>query len=202
MLLRDAIEQSFVYLEQNHNIKYGIKTATKNNLIEAFSQVLVSPSAKLGYKTTNGLSKAMGRLSESISRSKTTNQEWRDWLLANINKYLCKQCYTVFDYNDRYSTQIYICKDCDGDNRLSRYQSTRKKVYEYLLNHPCTDCGEVDPVVLEFDHLDPTIKEYNISNMMSYSWSSIEKEISKCQVVCANCHRRRTAKTYNWYNFK
>ena len=63
---------------------------------------------------------------------------------------------------------------------------------EYFESHPCVVCGEDDPVVLEFDHLDD--KAFNIGQGLAYrAWESILAEIAKCDVVCANCHRRRTA---------
>lgn len=67
---------------------------------------------------------------------------------------------------------------------------------EYLATHPCTDCGESDPIVLEFDHLPGFEKKFNVSTAVTgstRSWSAILAEIAKCEVVCANCHRRRTA---------
>jgi hypothetical protein len=57
----------------------------------------------------------------------------------------------------------------------------------------CADCGESDPIVLDFDHLRD--KEFNIS-MAAIGGGISEKrlldEIAKCEVVCSNCHRRRT----------
>jgi hypothetical protein len=62
---------------------------------------------------------------------------------------------------------------------------------EYFESHPCADCGETDPMVLEFDHLRD--KEFNIGEGLAWrSWQAILDEIEKCEVVCANCHRRRT----------
>ena len=62
----------------------------------------------------------------------------------------------------------------------------------YLSEHRCCDCGETDPVVLEFDHL--TDKSFGIAGGLRYrNWASVLAEIEKCEVVCANCHRRRTA---------
>lgn len=77
-----------------------------------------------------------------------------------------------------------------------------EKLYEYLLKHPCVDCGENDPVVLEFDHVRGE-KSYNISSLSwkLCSWKSILEEISKCEIRCANCHRRKTAKSFNWFKF-
>ena len=47
--------------------------------------------------------------------------------------------------------------------------------------------------MLEFDHLRD--KLFNIGPSLSRkSWDNIEAEMSKCEVVCANCHRRRTAR--------
>ena len=61
----------------------------------------------------------------------------------------------------------------------------------YFATHPCSDCGETDPLVLEFDHLRD--KHFNIGSALPYrNWKSILAEIEKCEVVCANCHRRRT----------
>jgi hypothetical protein len=68
---------------------------------------------------------------------------------------------------------------------------------EYFEDHPCVDCGETDAVVLEFDHLRD--KRFNIGAALPYrNWKSILEEIAKCEVVCANCHRRRTAQRRGW----
>jgi hypothetical protein len=57
---------------------------------------------------------------------------------------------------------------------------------------PCVDCGESDPLVLEFDHV--ADKNFSIARgLRSRSWEAVLKEMAKCDVVCANCHRRRTA---------
>lgn len=71
-------------------------------------------------------------------------------------------------------------------------------VIEYLRKHPCVDCGETDPVVLEFDHCGE--KRDAISSMVGWqtSWSAIEKEMALCAVRCANCHRRKTATERGW----
>ena len=79
-----------------------------------------------------------------------------------------------------------------------RSEANKKALVEYLLTHPCESCGEADPVVLEFHHIQD--KKENVSNMIqSYSWDTISKEIAKCKVLCANCHRRVTAKEQNFF---
>ena len=63
----------------------------------------------------------------------------------------------------------------------------------YFRDHPCVDCGETDPIVLEFDHLRD--KKFGISTgIRNRNWADVLDEIAKCEVVCANCHRRRTVR--------
>lgn len=71
-------------------------------------------------------------------------------------------------------------------------------VHQYLQTHPCVDCGESDPIVLEFDHVRG--KTALISRMR---WGStplelIKAELLLCEVRCVNCHMRRTAGQFNW----
>jgi hypothetical protein len=75
------------------------------------------------------------------------------------------------------------------------------RVIEYLRSHPCVDCGETDPVVLDFDHVDRFTKRWDIAGRIGYglAWRTIQAEIAKCVVRCANCHRRRTARQFGWY---
>lgn len=62
----------------------------------------------------------------------------------------------------------------------------------------CIDCGESNPVVLDFDHVKGE-KLMNISDMSNrgYRFETIEKEMGKCEVRCANCHRIITTKRKN-----
>lgn len=80
-------------------------------------------------------------------------------------------------------------------NRI-RYRARNKKyVEDWLRSHPCVDCKEDDIIVLEFDHVRGT-KHADVSNMVfrSVSLERIKAEIAKCDVRCANCHKRVTHK--------
>jgi len=57
------------------------------------------------------------------------------------------------------------------------------------------DCGERFPFyVLDYDHRPDEIKKGEIARMASgsYKWETILAEIAKCDLICANCHRKRT----------
>jgi hypothetical protein len=80
--------------------------------------------------------------------------------------------------------------------------ATRLRVLAYLRKHPCVDCGEGNPVVLDFDHV--RTKRWNISYMVScgFPWATIEDEIKRCHLRCANCHRIKTARERGSYDPK
>ena len=80
-------------------------------------------------------------------------------------------------------------------NKIKQYNRNRlvernKFLKEYLKNHPCIDCGETDPLVLDFDHIKD--KKYDVSDAKRYSLKKLKLEIDKCEIRCANCHRRKT----------
>jgi len=84
-------------------------------------------------------------------------------------------------------------------NKRAYRSRNRRWVIGYLTGKSCVDCGETDPVVLEFDHRDGVKKEEAVSRLMTASaWATIADEIEKCDVRCANCHRRRTAAQFSW----
>ena len=64
-----------------------------------------------------------------------------------------------------------------------------------LKSKPCLDCRGTFPVCcMDFDHRDYSEKKYNLGSMFAHHYSRelIEKELEKCDLVCANCHRIRT----------
>lgn len=82
--------------------------------------------------------------------------------------------------------------------KRGRHAEHKDFVSTYLQTHPCVDCGETDPVVLEFDHVRGE-KVCNVSHAMNHCrLTDLFVEIEKCDVRCANCHKRKTAKQLNW----
>jgi hypothetical protein len=68
---------------------------------------------------------------------------------------------------------------------------------ELLDRSPCVDCGENDSVVLEFDHVDG--KRADVTRLaMGCGLERLEREIARCEIRCANCHRLRTLAAGSW----
>ncbi len=109
----------------------------------------------------------------------------------------CKPCHVIYlrkHYQDK--RDMYLANSRKQNIKLRTINLSN--LMEYLKDHPCVDCGETDPIVLEFDHVKDK-KEDTISHMLRrYVWQKIKKEIQKCDVRCANCHKRKTAKDFNW----
>lgn len=90
---------------------------------------------------------------------------------------------------------------------LARENTKRyvKRNQEYVLNllqkSSCIDCGETDPVVLDFDHVNREEKLRSIAKLIRQgtALTKLQTEISKCVIRCANCHRRKTAKELGWF---
>ena len=111
----------------------------------------------------------------------------------------CKEC--LQDHNRK----TYIEKP----NRKEQVKSASKRykakmeefLYKYLTSHPCVACGQTNILTLQFDHLEN--KLFNIgSQATSSSIETIEKEIAKCQVLCANCHSIKSAQQLNSWKLK
>jgi hypothetical protein len=75
----------------------------------------------------------------------------------------------------------------------------RGRVLDYLRVHPCVDCGKPDLVVLEFHHVRGEKRDAVACLLRDRVWWAVAAEIAKCEVLCANYHRRRTASERGHY---
>ncbi len=104
----------------------------------------------------------------------------------------CKVCKRIYD-NNYYKENPKYRKDV-RKHKEAKVLILKDHVYNYLLKHPCIDCGNTDVRVLEFDHVKPKLE--GVAFIVSNGWSieSLKEEIDKCEVRCANCHKIRHAK--------
>lgn len=117
------------------------------------------------------------------------------WIGKTNPRLKCRSCNKEYQkrWLDRNKTKQR--KKCIKNNKQATERNSAY-IFKYLTQHPCVDCGETDVVVLEFDHLKE--KRASLAQMRIYfSLQSVIDEIVKCEVVCSNCHRRRTSRRGN-----
>lgn len=130
----------------------------------------------------------------------------------------CKEMKSLDQYNksSRTGYQRY-CRKCQSEhyksNKDRHSENVRKNekirdkqiqdwIWSYLENHPCVDCGETNLLVLDFDHEGNKTKAVMTMYGAGNSLSNIIKEVEKCVVRCANCHRIKTAQQFNTWRWQ
>ena len=113
------------------------------------------------------------------------------WSIKGIKRHsACKSCRAVerSEYYKRHKERELAYK---WERQVNKREEARRYVFDYLRRRQCVDCGESDPMVLTFDHINGN-KKMNISQMVNqgYSLEALQREIDKCVVRCANCHMR------------
>ena len=153
--------------------------------------------------------KSMNQISKETNKSLTTIRYWcKKYNLTSFHrqfKFLekkkigserkCPKCKKILP-----STQFYkrrgiensstYCKICTSKQTLERIHNLKKEMIKYKGNS-CVICGYQKCMgALEFHHTNPKEKDFNLSRIKRYSFNeNIKKELDKCVLVCANCHR-------------
>lgn len=98
----------------------------------------------------------------------------------------CKACKVL------YNKEHYL-KNTHKYKIKARKHATiyRDKYREFKSTLKCTQCGEDHPATLDFHHTENN-KEFAIANMINrgIAWDRILHELTKCIVLCSNCHRK------------
>lgn len=123
---------------------------------------------------------------------------------------LCIECHIYqleenFNQNsNKWDGLSNYCKPCHSKRetwspkrkiRMKNYRNRKDEILNIRKDLGCSKCGEQDKRILEFNHLDPSIKQYEIASLKWSRWVSEDKfieEIEKCEVLCRNCHRTVT----------
>lgn len=74
---------------------------------------------------------------------------------------------------------------------MARSRAERRTKLIKMLGGKCVRCFRTDG--LQFDHLDPSSKSFTLSGNEHFSWDRIVEEASKCQLLCVDCHIKKTA---------
>lgn len=96
---------------------------------------------------------------------------------------------TEFHYYEKKNRKgQWKCLKCEAETAILKKQRYKLKAVEYK-GGKCEVCGyDKNLSALEFHYLDPSEKDFGISTTHR-SWDLVKKELDKCILVCANCHR-------------
>jgi hypothetical protein len=102
-------------------------------------------------------------------------------------QYVC-DCGKLYTPKIKYKDSRVKCSDCIKKTRAA---DVKARCVEFL-GGKCVDCKWVGPAVaFDFDHNDPSKKEFKISGNYIFRWSELRKELLKTSLRCSNCHRIR-----------
>lgn len=97
-------------------------------------------------------------------------------------RHRCKECRRIENY------RLFSLRKEEINKKKRELRREWKLRAIEKMGNKCAHCGGVfPPCVYDFHHLDP--KEKEISPAAAPSWEVLEKELSKCIMLCANCHR-------------
>jgi predicted nucleic acid-binding Zn ribbon protein len=115
---------------------------------------------------------------------------------------VCSKEYTPYN-----KQQKYCSRQCQNKSKMKKYNveafrlKRRNMINNIKLEVGCSICGYNEhPAALHFDHIDPSLKSFTISQDVKKKWEDIINEINKCRVLCANCHAIHTHKENHYRN--
>lgn len=182
--------------------EFGLKTIhyrpqieiTKEKLIELISQRLSS------YSIAKIIGASPSNIRHWIKKyDLKTNPIWAFALTGNKESIksgfkTCTQCKISLPFPNNFyiakSGHVHSwCKQCSNDISQEKQRQRKIELVEYK-GGKCVCCGYNNYVgALDFHHIDPLKKEFNISHLRTYSLDKIKPELDKCVLVCSNCHR-------------
>lgn len=128
------------------------------------------------------------------SKKRVLSEETKEKIALKLKKNDDCKCIICNKKISHKNNQKY-CKDCKPKIIISSYERVkdfRKRMKEKALEYKggkCIICGyNKCNRSLEFHHINPSEKEFNISKSLNTKWEFIKEELDKCILVCSNCH--------------
>ena len=177
------------------------------------------PAQRYAYETWNQvtLPKATWVVARTCSLRRCVNPSHASAVLRGVQAYkkwgmhppeYCQRGHEWSIFNTGKQRSGRLCLACDRDNKrinqerwrvenpererdVRRARKDRKWDWVRSRKGACVKCGESDPACLDFHHRDGDEKQANLA-VVGASWSQarLEEELAKCDVLCANCHRK------------
>ena len=130
----------------------------------------------------------------------------------DIKTKVCSKCGKELPMTDEYFSKYKNryrsdCKECESKRHKEYYETHKEEKtqyyrYYYARNRqrikneffakwrkPCQKCGEQRLYLIQFHHIDPATKEFDIGKSVRYqNVKKSEEEVKKCVCLCSNCH--------------
>lgn len=142
----------------------------------------------------------MRKLCSDCKQKKPLNLFYRNKKKSHGRQSKCKQCQKIYHNKVWYPRNRAKVKSRSVLKKRRRRNKHWTIIIKKYFSKGCVDCGIKNVRVLEFDHVRGK-KISGVGTMIqdNYGWSTIKKEIDKCEVRCRNCHRLRTFEQFNWH---
>ena len=100
---------------------------------------------------------------------------------------ICKKCNKIYQREHYKNNKEYY-----HQRNIKRRKELKQLLFDIKRKSKCNVCRENHPACLDFHHKNPDKKKISISLIPSRFWSDERtlKEIEKCVILCANCHRK------------
>lgn len=88
----------------------------------------------------------------------------------------------------------YKNKEIHRQKSRELYERNKESIRQYKSSNPCIDCGNYfEHFIMEFDHREGEVVRFRIGKgSLGINSPAVVSELKKCDLVCANCHKRRT----------
>lgn len=117
-------------------------------------------------------------------------------MIDGVEHKKCSVCQVWISVDDYYKTRgspMAACKRCQNQRTGDTARTIKSKAVAYKGGR-CQDCQRsFADCVYDFHHIDPSQKDFSISGreVRHMTWTQIKRELDKCVLLCANCHRLR-----------
>lgn len=139
---------------------------------------------------------------KACSKCKIEKEETKENFYWRGDKYglrsACKSCFKARVYIKKRRKRTVAFKESKARGNRLRKQKHKEHLIN-LLGGVCLDCKmSYPPECLDFDHIEPSKKSYNVSQKLHLSLDTLTEEALKCELRCSNCHRTKTSREGQW----
>lgn len=163
-------------------------------------------------QSKKNVDKFNARARQKAAYYRKNKSKWKDWKRRNPQKVKRSMRRWYADENNRAhalryhsnrrkTCPKYVKQQTSAVARIrQRRFAVKIRLLQYVGNGRCAVCGFDNPLALDFDHINPRTRVFTITRHLNKPWEELVKEARKCQILCANHHRIKTAEKNDYQN--